>query len=387
MRYRIGIFDPAFVLEGHFTAFDRYIAQLLDDDRIQAVFLDANGLMREAYKDGIASSRPPEFVRLSEAAPVRLPFGRRINNFFSRARAWRHRYAEIARLKLDLVLITSESYDPLFYAFRPRFRYGLFVLNPRLYVYPPESRGLARKMMSAFFSWKYRLLAKRAAFVMTTSEPPMIRDLEERLARPLPWLPNLPMEDAPVRWQEPLFDFLTIGTISWSKNHLFALSAFKERLLPYRYLVAGLPRDATGSEVVRTVQDMGKDARLSVEGRFGHIVADEYRSIIRSASFLLFPYDFARGNISSQVMYDSFQQEKPIIAPDIQPFAWYVQRYGIGLLYKEGDPDSLAAALEEALRKGPDAFSKGFADLKRDHSLVVISERFLKAVLPAIAAD
>jgi glycosyltransferase involved in cell wall biosynthesis len=306
--------------------------------------------------------------------PSRLPWNR-AKNILRRYRYWKGVLDAIADQKLDLVLITSECYDPLFYIAQPQFAFGLFILNPRLYIYKPaEARGLIRGVLFSFYKRRYRQWAHGAAFTVTTNEPPMIPELEALLGIPrIPWLPNLYLPDAQHAAsgakKDAAYDFLTIGTISKSKSHLFALDTFAKLNLPYRYHVAGLARDQTGRDVEEKVNALQADPRFNISGLFGYIDDQAYVQRIQDTKFMLLPYDFARGNISSQVMHECFIHGVPIVAPAIQPFKWYVERYGIGILYAEGDSESLAQALKKALDMGPEAYTEGFAQLRADNSL------------------
>ena len=387
--HRIGIFDPAFIKQGHFDAYNRYIAQLLDNPAYQVIFLDLHGDMQELYERTLTLGRAPEFCRLiPDNRPARYErFGMRINAILRRLAKWKTAYRVIAEQDLDLVLITSESYDPFMYLFRPRFTYGLFVLNARLHIYRPIGKqSFKNKMLFGFYARKYKNLAKGAAFLISGSEPSMLPELEMKLGLgKLPWLPNLPIGHVTPNEGPFEYDIITIGTISRTKSHLLALEAFEERSLPWKYLVAGLPRDSVGRTVEEKTHQLEKKEGLAVSGNFGYIGEIEYTRLMRSARFSLFPYDFTRGNISSQVMHDGFQQGLPIIAPSIEPFVWYVEKYGIGLIYKEGDKESLARTLEEAMRRGPESFREGFKRLEKDHSIERIQKDFLAILDTALA--
>lgn len=386
--YRIGIFDPAFTKEGHFISFDRYAASLLDNPKYRTVFLDVGGQMRETYKDARDFGSAPEFHRISVPLQVPRLLGRRVGSLILRMKQWQEAYKRIAEAELDCVLITSESYDPFMYLFTPRFKYVLFILNPRLYIFAPSVSSPVRDLLRKAFTRLYRTLAKNAAALVTTSEPPLIKDLERALKlRPISWLPNLPLKTIRPAAGPYTFDFITIGTISKSKNHLFALSAFEAGQLPYRYMIAGLSRDSVGKKVEKEVGRLEGTRNFAIRGEFGYIDDNHYRELLRSSRFALFPYDFARGDISSQVMHDSFQQGVPIVAPDIQPFKWYVENYCIGLLYKEGDAESFTATLRKAHEMGPELLREGFGALERDHALEKIREDFQKILRPLLPRE
>lgn len=367
---RVGIFDPAFKKEGHFIPFNRYIAKLVDDPDTQLVFFDTNGLMREVYAHE-AFRVSPEFKTFSPlpASPSRA------GRFFARYRYWKEAFRAIDDSDLDVLILTAEARDALMYAVPLRTPVALFLLYPRGY-----ALSRARTLPQLAYALLFKRFAGRALVRFSTSEPPLLPEMRAMLGTPqIEWVPNMPVTPI-ANERTATHTFLTIGTISKSKNHLFALTAFKEQGLPYSYHIAGAPLDAIGEEVRLFVEEHGKAEGRAITGEFGYLSSERYDELMRSAEFMLFPYDFTRGSISSQVLHDSFSYGIPIIAPAIQPFKWYVERYGIGLLYTEGDRASFAGALRTAAGMRRDDFKAGFAELQQAHSLETVRENFRRVL-------
>ncbi len=377
MPQKIGIFDPGFSTTGHFIPFDRYIAQLIGDE-YELVFLDFGDRMRSAYENKISLKYEPSFVTIADVPvyPGRLTlrsffliswWRKRWNDFRWCARAFHN----IEKLDLDLVIITSQS-TPFIFLQRPRFPYCIVIQHPMLIKSRERLKGVSLIFAPIydFFIRHYFSFLGRAKVVFTTNDPTM--------PSPFPgavWLPtNLDLREfTPIKTVSKR-KFMTIGVVSDAKNHTFALDAFEKFRLPFSYLIAGMPTDAVGEKVKERVLHF---PNANVTGMFKNIPADEYESLIRESDYLILPYDFkmeARG--ASQVLYDAFRNHTPIVAPDFEPFRNYVERYGIGVLYKEGDADSFKHVLEKAANVSKDHFSDNFRHLYADFSFDKIKEDF-----------
>ncbi len=389
---KIGIFDPGFELLGHYAFFNRYVAELLDTPGNRIYFLDIGGKMRKSYEGNLELKNPPAFVPLADARYASMPL--RSGSLFSVA-WWRNRigeyswykaiFSKIADLHLDAVVFSSVETAPAVYFVKARFPYVALVLYPENLFKARASLKGYRKVLgplyTLYISGFYRFL-KRAKLIFTTNEPSMPTPELSRF--PVSWLPNRSFGDD-LRKKgmsgrtpgEPQFTFLTIGTISNSKNHLFALDSFEKYGLPFKYCIAGVPMDETGEIVKRRVLG-GKIKTIS--GIFKTLDDREYDGLFEITEFLFLPYDLKRGAISSQVMHDAFSRSIPIIAPDVEPFKYYVERYGVGLTYKEGDMDSLAMTLRKAAGMHRGDFRKNFEALHADLSFPKVKEEFLAKI-------
>lgn len=381
MSYRIGIFDPAFRKEGHFVAFDRYVRDLVSE-HAEVTFIDQHGAMREAFGDN-----PGDDAFTYMDLPV-MPEPKgwlpgRMARFLARLAYWRKVMRAIERESFDLVIMTADPRDILMCLPRIRFPYAIVIMYP--YVFVPKDRMNPVQAMAWFL---YRRFVHKAALLITTNEPAIREDISRLIgAHDIHWIPDIPTKPlASDHGTSPSLDFLTIGTISKSKSHILALDAFEQARLPYSYTIAGKALDATGEKVMERTEVLSKDPALAVRGRFGYLDDRDYNALMQSASFLIFPYDFTRGNISSQVLHDAFSTRTPFIAPDIEPFRWYVQQYGIGILYAEGDPKSFAESVRAAMRIGRDAFVDKFATLQEAHSIESIRTRFTPVLVPLLEA-
>lgn len=376
MPRKVGIFDPGFNDVGHFIPFDRYIAELLGDD-FELVFLDFGDRMRTAYEGEILIGYKPKFMEIIE--PPVYPGKLTLLSFFD-PRWWKRRWTDfrwigkairaIEKAGVDLVIITSQT-TPFIFLQHPRFPYCVVVQHPMLITSRKGLKGptLMFAPLYDFFISNYFRFLKNAKIVFTTNDPTM----------PLPfpgavWLPTnldlreFPTENSPTAKRK----FTTLGVISGAKNHDFALDAFQKFNLPFSYLIAGMPTDEVGERVKERILHFPNQ---NVKGKFGNLPADEYETLIRETDYLILPYDFrmqTRG--ASQVLYDAFRNLTPVIAPNIEPFKSYIEKYGVGFLYKEGDSESFKEVLERAAEKSKGNFEKNFRWLYDEHSFKKIKQ-------------
>lgn len=379
MTYRIGLFDPAFRPEGHFIPFDRYLAEVLETQEIEVTLIDQDGQLQSAFEALPGTYR---YLRLSPVPASSRFLPGKAGRLVSRYLFWRRAFAAMKAAGLDMVLFTADARDILMCAPSLPLPYAAIILYPYAYL----KKG-SRSLSSLTQAFLYRRFLARARARFSTNEPPILSGIEDLIGmHDVTWIPDLPATERPPLPGAPEPDtFLTIGTISKSKNHLFVLDAMERANLPYPYVIAGKPLDDTGSAVEERVKSLGQRSDLTVSGRFGYLDEAEYMDLMQAAAFLVFPYDLMRGNISSQVLHDAFSTGTPIIAPDIEPFRWYVERYGIGLLYKEGDATSFADTMHAAHAAGRSSFTAGFERLRADHSIDTIRATALGALMPVLA--
>ena len=51
-------------------------------------------------------------------------------------------------------------------------------------------------------------------------------------------------------------------------------------------------------------------------------------------------------------MTEALINHRPIVCPNYNPYKYYIEKYGVGLLYEAGNEDSYASVLEKASELG-----------------------------------
>jgi glycosyltransferase involved in cell wall biosynthesis len=395
---RVGIFDPGFQPLGHYIFFNRYVAELLDAPQMQIYFLDVSNKMKSAYEENLKLYHAPIFVSLAAAQfnifpmrPLSLIDPRWWKNRIAEYFWYRKIFSKMAELRLDVVIFSSVENTPVMYFAPIPFSYIVLVLYPKnLFKTRSSLKGYKKILwpLYTFYIKGFYLFLNNARLLFTTNEPSIPTP---ELARFFPlWLPNRSFKKDVHdghRYQRSIssseFTFLTIGTISNFKNHLFAIDAFEKYKLPFKYLIAGAPIDEVGESVKRRLLNT-KNKMMT--GIFKNLDDEEYDTLTERTEFMLLPYDFKRGAISSQVMHDAFAKSIPIVAPDVEPFKYYIKRYGVGLIYKEGDPESFVETLYKAAKMHRSDFEKRFELLHDDLSFTKVKRDFLEKVVTCLSS-
>ena len=68
--------------------------------------------------------------------------------------------------------------------------------------------------------------------------------------------------------------------------------------------------------------------------------------------------------------------DTPIIAVDIEPFRTYIERYSIGLSYRENDGEDLLNAIEKARERGKESFKEAIRAFREEHAISSWRSRF-----------
>jgi glycosyltransferase involved in cell wall biosynthesis len=64
-------------------------------------------------------------------------------------------------------------------------------------------------------------------------------------------------------------------------------------------------------------------------------------------------------------MNEALLMNKPIIAPNFNPYKYYIEKYSIGILYNEDSLDDLANAIKIAKKIGPRIFYRNIKEYQK----------------------
>lgn len=149
-------------------------------------------------------------------------------------------------------------------------------------------------------------------------------------------------------------NILYIGTIRPSKNIDFCLETIKklnnERII---YTIAGRARtdEQYGYKINNLASTIPNVIRID-----RYIPDDEYEQLIGDCDFMILCDKKESSCASNGTMTEALLRGKPIIAPDIDPFKYEVEKFGIGYLYQYGNVNSLSEVLLKALENGAGQF-------------------------------
>ncbi len=388
---RVAIFDPCLSEIGHYRQFNRHIVKLLGSDDVEKVYMiDYAGYFERWYEDFTKSyPRNIEITEASDGIPPRQKIKGNIKNPFEsfllyiEDRRWYKKiFQKILKIGPDITLITSESHGPAMY--------GVFDsrINPVFLLHTPKLllEGFDEPSQSWFFGMKRKLgkraiqkFAKNSALSLLVLEESANEALNRNGFKPFR-IPNCLFDGSndrgdPKPARDGGFLISTVGVISVEKNVGFIIDCLKNREMPdIRYRISGFPLDEYGRRIKEEVESTKVP---SIEGRFEYLTDEEYEREIKMSDFIALSYPKNRSDKASGVLFDALKHGRPVIAPDIEPFRTYVERYGIGLIFEEGNEGSFVERVNLAKRLGTSYFTKNIDDFKRDFSYDLWTKKFI----------
>lgn len=149
---------------------------------------------------------------------------------------------------------------------------------------------------------------------------------------------------------------LYIGTIRPSKNIEFCLEAMRlindSRII---YTIAGRCRENKnyGEKINQLASQLLNVVRID-----RYIPDTEYEQLLDDCDYVILCDEKEPTCASNGTMLEALLHGKPIIAPDIHPFKYEVEKYGVGILFKYGSVDSLCEVFNQALKYDTAHFCK-----------------------------
>lgn len=148
--------------------------------------------------------------------------------------------------------------------------------------------------------------------------------------------------------------FLVIGQLREQKHVPLTIEAFKMAKIPQtRLKLIGRAREEHELEIMNAVNNDERIERLNA-----YLEYDDFYRSFSSSHFVLFADEKGPSCITNGTMMEALIHHRPVICPDYNPYSYYVNQYGIGLLYKAGDVVSYATTLEKAADLEVEFFQK-----------------------------
>lgn len=104
----------------------------------------------------------------------------------------------------------------------------------------------------------------------------------------------------------------------------------------------------------------------------------EYNRLIQQSDYLVLCDEKQPGCVTNGTMAEALLAGIPIIAPDYNPYKYYVEKYGIGILYKLHDSASFTSALKKAKLTPTEAFADGISRYQKDYMYDKVVKDFSK---------
>lgn len=79
-------------------------------------------------------------------------------------------------------------------------------------------------------------------------------------------------------------------------------------------------------------------------------------------------------------MTEALINHRPIICPNYNPYKYYIEKYGFGLLYEAGNEDSYASALVKASKLGVQFFQSAIEKYLHTIQFDVVATKFAREI-------
>lgn len=167
---------------------------------------------------------------------------------------------------------------------------------------------------------------------------------EERCVEKLP--------EINIGYRFPELTFLVIGQLRKEKHIDTTISAFKLADIPNSTLkLVGRARREYESIIMSSIDGDNRIERIS---KF--LSYEEFNQWFVKSHFVLFADEQGPSCITNGTMMEALINYRPVICPNYNPYSYYINKYGVGLLYEAGNVDNYAATIKKAAELGTEYF-------------------------------
>lgn len=146
----------------------------------------------------------------------------------------------------------------------------------------------------------------------------------------------------------PGISFLVIGMLRTEKNVPLTITAFEKANVPDSTLKLVGRSSAGYEEVIKKA--MGKSANIERQNKY--LEYTDFNESFQNSHFVLFADEEGPSCITNGTFTEALINHRPVVCPDCQPYTYYIDKFGVGIIYKKGDADSYAEALIKASNLG-----------------------------------
>jgi hypothetical protein len=391
---KVIVFDPLYSNVGHFFRYNKYILTLLADmPPIKEIIYISNKDEGRVYEkiskkirvvsaeDGDQYSRTTAQDSLYQTNGIA-----RIKLYTSQMLSYFYIIKRINGLEGDICFFTNNGMIPFWIAviLKLRKKYVVSVISLKS-IYEKHSK-------KHFFYALYRRFLRRAAYIFVTEEPykKLLNDLlrihhvavlHDRFLRNKD---SMSAGDLNIK-EDATIKLLSLGTMASAKNpveFVRLLKGVSETIKShFKYNIVGKSHDGTGD-----ILDNLITSEPCVNYHNSYISDIEYDVLMLNSDYVVIPYSGEYTNfMTSGVMWDCFEQQKPIICPDNELFRFYVSKYNIGFIYTN---DTLDSRLENLIKNKDEIknlFQQNYKKMYDDYSYANTLESFSTALSDLIS--
>lgn len=177
--------------------------------------------------------------------------------------------------------------------------------------------------------------------------------------------------------------FLVIGQLRKAKHIPTTIEAFRHADIPDAKLkLIGRAQEEYEKVIEHTINGDNRILR-----RNEYLEYDDFYKNISKSHFVLFADEAGPSCITNGTMTEALINHRPIICPDYNPYKYYVEKYGFGILYKSGDTDSYAKAMRKGAELGVRHFLPAIEKFLNEIQFDVVSKNFVDEINKQMSAD
>lgn len=151
----------------------------------------------------------------------------------------------------------------------------------------------------------------------------------------------------------PKLRFLTIGGIRKDKQIEKSIKAFNSfnTVDADFYIVGNCQNKSYEKKITKLIKGDDRIVRINKYLRY-----QQFNEYFSEAHFIVFADKQKPSSVTNGTMLEALINHRPIIAPDYDPYSYYINKYKVGMLYDINNPNSLPNIMKEASAIGCKAF-------------------------------
>lgn len=170
--------------------------------------------------------------------------------------------------------------------------------------------------------------------------------------------------------------FLVIGQLRKEKHIPTTIAAFKKANINEAMLkLIGRSQGEYEEEIFKAIDEDNRIFRLNA-----FLEYDDFNKHFSSSHFVLFADEEGASCITNGTMTEALINHRPIICPNYNPYKYYIEKYGFGLLYEAGNEDSYASALVKASKLGVQFFQSAIEKYLHTIQFDVVTTKFAREI-------
>lgn len=170
--------------------------------------------------------------------------------------------------------------------------------------------------------------------------------------------------------------FLVIGQLRPQKHVSFTVDAFKKANIPNsRLKLIGRSQGDYEKEICSAIAG---DNRIVRHNAF--LEYEDFNKHFSESHFVLFADEQGPSCITNGTMTEALINHRPIICPDYNPYNYYIDKYGVGLLYEPGNVESYSFALQKAEELGVEHFQQAIDIFLHTINFDIVAKNLVTAI-------